>query len=288
MACSQQLSQEFIGKWEYMRVSFVDMRLLSVILLACFVTSTADGQCGIPAKAQSLATRIRQLATRRDKAVSARQSAARRVSASISEYVISMLEHTPSTTANELQSTIGALLGRTSEDDSTAPRVFASGWGPRASKRIVVLAYVLDLGCMGPGCTFVRIETLVWEREPGKAHSTSKNDEALNGRRIEFQLITQYIDRDEYWIMASGPITGWSGRTFVGRAVLYRVNSMEVRPIWGKSQSGLTVHKNELGWEANYADPDRFYSDKPNPYVFDVYALDWKNQSFHRVIHHRY
>lgn len=264
------------------------MRLLSIILLACFVTSTADGQCGIPANAQSLATRIRQLSTPRYEAVSERQSAARRVGASISGYVISALEHTPSTTANELQLTVGALLGQTVADNATGPRVFASGWGPRANKRIVVLAYVLDLGCMGPGCTFVRIETFVWERETGKAHSASKNDPTLNGRRIEFQLITQYADRDEYWIMASGPITGWSGRTFAGRAVLYRVNSMEVRPIWDRSLSGLTVQKNEMGWEANYADPDLFDSDKPNPYVFDVYALDWKNQSFHRVIHHRY
>ncbi len=264
------------------------MRPLYILLLFSFATSSAHGQCSIPADAQALAARIHQLAASRDQVVSARQSEARSVSADVGDWLIRTLEHAPSATAKELEGKVAALLSQNSEDDSARPRVFAQAWGTGTSKRLIVLTYVLDLGCMGSGCSLVRIETFVWEKQTGKAHRASQSGAALNGRRIEFQLITQYPERDEFWIMASGPMTGWSGRTFGGRAVLYRVNSNEVRPIWDRSLPGLTVQKNELGWEASYADQDRFQMDKPKPYVFDVYALDWQNQSFHRVIHHRY
>lgn len=259
---------------------------LSFLLAVLVVPSYS--QCGIPSDAKPLAAKVHQLAALRDEAVSVRQAEARRVDAQIADWLMAAIQRTPSITAKELQTSIDAIVGQNSDDDGVQPKVFAQGWGTGTSKRTIVLAYMLDLGCMGQGCTFVRIESFVWEKQTGKVHSASKGGATLNGRRIAFQLITQYADRDEYWIMASGPPTGWSGRTFSGRAVLYRVNSTEVQSIWDRTSSGLTVQKNELGWEANYAVQDRFYMNKPNPYVFDVYALDWQKHSFSRVIHHRY
>jgi hypothetical protein len=266
------------------------LRITAILLFSSLLSvSAAFTQPGIYADAKPLAKRIRQLAAPSEEPTSARISAAKSVSADIADLVIRTLDRDPSTRAQQLEQRLVTLICQAPDNEvcypGGHPKIFAQDWGPAATMRQIVIAYQLNLGCMGPGCTLVRIETFVWEKATGKAYSTARGGGALNGRMVSFEQIASYADR---WIMASGPMTGWSGRTFGGRAILYRINSGEVQPIWDRSLAGLTVQRNELGWEANYADQKRFYSNEPHPYVFDVYALNWQDRTFRRVIHHRY
>jgi hypothetical protein len=209
----------------------------------------------------------------------------------ISDFIVQQLETMPSITAGQLQTQLRSFIcvdpDSKCEDCHRSPYVYAADWGPKTVRRQVVVAYQLDLGFNGPKSTIVTIDNYIWEQ--GKARHTSRGGSALNGRQIEFQEVAWYPERNEYWILASGPTMGWSGRAFPGRAIIFQVGIDKIDPVWNtKTLPNLTAEKNELGWEATYADKERFYNNLPKPYVFDVYSLDYLHRTFRRVIHYRY
>ena len=160
-------------------------------------------------------------------------------------------------------------------------------WGPATKRRQVVVAYALGLGFMGPNGSLTTIESYLWVNQ--KARRVSRGGDELNGRALTFQLLAWYPAAEEYWILASGATYGWSGRAFPGRAMLYRVGIDGVVAAWDtQTLPNLKVQRNELGWEATYADRDRFYNNLPEPYVLDVYRFDYEARRFKRIIHRRY
>jgi hypothetical protein len=139
---------------------------------------------------------------------------------------------------------------------------------------------------MGERGSLVTVESYVWEKQRQKARMTSRGGSEFDGCYVEFQQLAWYPSDGQYWIFVSGPPLGWSGRAYAGKATLYSVGIDDVHAIWTSGTlPNLRVQKNELGWEASCADYDRFYSNLPNPYVFDVYKFDYDSRNFQRVIH---
>jgi hypothetical protein len=214
---------------------------------------------------------------------------ARTVRGQITAFVIHQLEVMPAISALELQQQLRRVLCvNNSEQCGTGnnpPNVFAEPWGPKTDRRQIVIAYLLDLGFIS-GSDSV-IESYEWN--DGKARLAAEGGEDMNGRQLTFKRLAWYPDDEEYWILASGPTYGWSGRAFPGRAVLYRVGvNTGIRALWSRSLPNLKVQLNELGWEASYVDRERFYHDLPKPSVFDVYRFDYAKRQFSRVIHYTY
>ncbi len=210
----------------------------------------------------------------------------------ISNFIVQQLEALPSISGSQLQAQLQEILCSPDispcEGSYSSPKVFAvDPWGPKAQQRQVIVAYEISLGFMGPNGTLVTIESYVWHKDSQKAERTSHGGSEFDGRRVKFELLTWYPN--EYWIFASGPPLGWSGRAYAGQATLYCVGIDSVSTVWKSGiLPNLTVQRNELGWEANYADRDRFYGNLPAPWVFDVYKFNYDTRHYQRVIHYRY
>jgi hypothetical protein len=211
----------------------------------------------------------------------------------IDEFIVRQLESLPSISGDQLQHQLQDIVctGGTypCEGDDATPKVFTEGWGSKTERRQVVVAYVLYLGFMGERGSIVTVESYVWEKQSQKARMTSRGGSEFDGRYVEFQQLAWYPSDGKYWLFVSGPPLGWSGRAYAGKATLYSVGIDDVHTIWTSgTQPNLRVRKNELGWEASYANYDRFYSNLPKPYVFDVYKFDYDSRNFQRVIHYLY
>lgn len=212
----------------------------------------------------------------------------------ISDFIVRQLEALPSIPADQLQHQLQSIVGvpgstNPCNEQDSATMVFADMSGPKEERRQVVVAYQLYLGFMGERGSLVTIENYVWDKGDQEARMTSRGGSAFAGRCVEFQQLAWYPADQEYWIFVSGPPLGWSGRAYSGRATLYSVGIDNMRAIWTSGNlPNLKIQKNELGWEASYADPDRWSNNLPNPYVFDVYKFDYESRKFQRVIHYRY
>jgi hypothetical protein len=212
----------------------------------------------------------------------------------ISDFIVRQLDALPSISSYELQHQLQSIvctpgLTRPCSEDYSTPKVFTDIWGPKEERRQVVVAYLLYLGCMGERGSLVTLENYVWEKGSQKARMTTRGGSEFDGRYVEFQQFEWYPSDNQYWIFVSGPPLGWSGRAYAGSGTLYSVGMDQVRAIWTSGTlPNLRLQKNELGWEASYADSDRFYNNLPEPYVFDIYKFDYDSRKFQRVIHYRY
>ena len=237
-----------------------------------------------------LAKEVRALADLRDE-FPERQRRGNAVRRDIGNFILRQLEAMPAISERQLRGQLQSILCAKEDEECVngkrPPDVFAESFGPNTERRQVVVTYALYLGFMGPGGTLTTIESYVWEKQ--KARMTSRGGQEFDGRNVNFDLLTRYPEEKEYWIFASGPPSGWSGRAFSGQAILYRVGIDRVVPMWqSRNLPNLVVHRNELGWEMTYEDRNRFYNNLPEPHVFDVYMLDYNARNYHRVIHYRY
>ena len=268
-----------------MKRTFVSLlALLSLSLgLVCVSHAEVPAARGGLLPTQALARQVRALQVEldSDENASMRVLKGKAVRNYIGEFIVRQLELTPSISGDELQRQLQSIIPEF--------RVFTGGWGSKTERRQVVVAYELDLGFYGDRGSLVTVESYVWERQSQKARMTSRGGSEFDGRDVEFEQLTWYPFDDQYWIFISGAPRGWSGRAYAGRATLYSVGIDNVHAIWTSGiKPNLRVQKNELGWEASYADEDRFYKNLPKPYVFDVYKFDSDSRVFQRVIHYSY
>jgi hypothetical protein len=274
--------------------------LMPAILITAFVLADTSRAASVAQTGllptQVLARQVQALATapETNEDQSHRIARAKVIRDRISDFIVRQLEALPSIPSDELQRQLQSIvctpgLTHPCDEDHSTSKVFTDIWGPKEERRQVVVAYQLNLGFMGAGGSLVTLENYVWDKATQKAQMTTRGGREFDGRYVEFQQLVWYPSENQYWIFVSGPPLGWSGRAYAGSGTLYSVGIDEVRAIWTSGiLPNLKVQKNELGWEASYADYDRFYKNLPEPYVFDVYKFDYDARNFQRVIHYRY
>jgi len=209
----------------------------------------------------------------------------------ISEFIVRQLEAMPSISQGQLQTQLQRVLCSRALDDcdecNRPPYVFAFDYGPKTIRRQVVVAYLLDLGFMGPGGTLTVVENYLWVN--GQAKRTAGAGSEFDGYIGNFQQVVWHPDTDEYWLLAWGTLTGSSGRGLSGRAAVYRVGVDAVKTVWfAPVLLNVTAQRNAVGWEVNYADKDRLYGNDPHPSVLDIYRFDYTQRTYSRVVRYRY
>ncbi len=103
---------------------------------------------------------------------------------------------------------------------------------------------------------------------------------------VNFQMVEQFFDPTEIWVLAWGTVQGASGRGLHGRATVYSVGADSVKLVWDAPDlDNVTAQRNAVGWEVAYASHDLLYGDDPKPYFFDVYEIAYPKRTFSRVVH---
>jgi hypothetical protein len=207
----------------------------------------------------------------------------------ISEFVVRQLGTMPSISQRQLQTQLRKILcseaSGACDECNQPPYVFASDWGPKTIRRQVALAYMLDLGFVGPGGTLTVVESYLWEN--GTAKRIAGGGSEFDGYIANFQQVSWLPDA--YWLLAWGTLTGSSGRGLSGRAALYRVGVDAVKTVWfAPVLLNVTAQRNAIGWEVNYADQDRLYDNAANPWLLDIYSFDNAQGTYSRVVHYQY
>jgi hypothetical protein len=284
------------------RIPHMERTLVSILALLSFPLALVSASyVEVPAAkvgllpTQALARQVRALQRVPDSDADVRRRVllGKAVRDRVDEFIVRQLESLPSISGDQLQHQLQNIVctedTHPCDENYSTPKVFTEGWGSKTERRQVVVAYVLYLGFMGPRGSIVTVESYVWEKQSQKARMTSRGGSEFDGRHVEFQQLAWYPSDGQYWIFVSGPPLGWSGRAYAGKATLYSIGIEDVHAIWTSgTQPNLRVRKNELGWEASYANYDRFYNNLPKPYVFDVYKFDYDSRNFQRVIHYPY
>lgn len=209
----------------------------------------------------------------------------------ISQFIVDQIEAKPDITKNQLTTQLRAILcsGEYSMCDiSQQPAVLSTGWfGPNGKGQFAV-AYQLNLGFMGPKGAITVVESYWVEYAKTVKHWAHGGSE-FDACTANFQLIQQFIDPNEIWILAWGTVLGGNGRGISGRATLYRLGGDEVKVAWDDAREvNVSAQKSLIGWEFSYADKQMLYGNDPKPYFFDVYQLNYLDRSFSRVAHYRY
>jgi hypothetical protein len=207
----------------------------------------------------------------------------------ISQFVVDQIAAKPDITKEQLRAQIAAILCTNPNIDCDCnhpPYVFANAWlGPRGKSQFVI-AYQLSLGFMGPNGSITVLESyLVGD---GKPRRSARGGGEFDGYVANFQMVQQFYDPPEIWVLTWGMVEGASGRGLHGRATVYRMRTDDVTAAWDDDkEDNLTAQSNAIGWEVRYADPDLLYGSDPKPYFFDVYKVEYPSRTFSRVIHFR-
>lgn len=269
------------------------MAIISRFLAAfiCIVTPlTAAGQP--PAEAEFRQS-IERLSTPRDQEVSERQRDARRLERGISRFIVRQLEMNPSIAQCDLQHNLRKLFEAENPNECQAGEASDRGTAqvfttlPRNWPRQVVVTYELYLGCMGPGCTVPVFENYMCAN--GKAQRTAHLDSILNGYTTTRELLTWYADKKKFWILMQSMMTGSSGRLLGRQAMILQIGADSIKAIWRTpTLADLYAHVNRYGdrWEVDYVDAS-LYPNGPDKQVIDIYQLNYRAQTFRRIIHYR-
>ena len=220
-----------------------------------------------------------------------RQRDGNRVRDHISEFIVRQLEAMPAISQRQLRTQLYKILCSGAVDECDActgpPYAFAADWGPKTTRRQVVVVYVLSLGFIGPNGTLTVVETYLWEK--GKANRSSGGGSEFDGYISNFQQVGWHPDTEEYWVLAWGTLEGSSGRGLSGRAAVYRVAADSVKTVWfAPLLLNVSAQRNAVGWEVNYADKDRLYENDPHPWVLDIYSFDYAGRTYSRVVRYQY
>jgi len=146
-----------------------------------------------------------------------------------------------------------------------------------------VVAYRLGTGFVG-GVISV-IESYIVD--DGKTvRRVARGGSELDGYVPNFQMVRQFFNPAEIWVLTWGMVEGASGRGLHARATVYRVGSEEVKIAWDdEKEDNLTAQSSDIGWEVSYANHDLLYGNDPKPYFFDVYKIRSGDRTFNRVVH---
>jgi hypothetical protein len=189
----------------------------------------------------------------------------------LGNFIVNQIAAKPDITKEELQSQLRTIFcpgQRSTCDVGLQPAVLASSWfEPKGTQQFAV-GFQIHLGFMGPKGMITVLESFLVEN--GKVMQRG----ALGGGEFDaytanFQLIEQFIDPAEIWVLAWGSVLGSSGRGIGGQAAIYRVGLGKVTVAWKDVQkANVAAQKSLIGWELRYADKQLLYSNDPEPYFF--------------------
>jgi hypothetical protein len=90
-------------------------------------------------------------------------------------------------------------------------------------------------------------------------------------------------------VLASGTMSGASGRALGGTAAVFEIGPEGARQVWSAPPdiSDVTAHAHalDLRWEVKYVDSGRFYANLPNATLLDIYQVVWNTRTYRRVVH---
>lgn len=205
----------------------------------------------------------------------------------ISQFIVDQIEAKPDITRDQLLAQLRAILCSSTGqicDCDHPPYAFGNIWRARKGTQQFVVAYVLDLGFMGEKGSIAVVESYMSEN--GKVRRSSRGGSEFDGYMVNFQMLEQFSDPAEIWVLAWGTVEGASGRGLHGRATVYGVGADSVKPVWDAPDlDNVTAQRNAVGWEVAYADPTLLYGNDPNPYFLDVYEVAYLKRVFSRVVH---
>jgi len=111
----------------------------------------------------------------------------------------------------------------------------------------------------------------------------------FDGYTVGFQMVANFFDPSETWVLAWGTVEGGNGRGISGQSTLYRVGTDEVKAVWDDGREvNVSAQKSLIGWEFDYANKEMLYGNDPKPYFLDVYELDLVKRTFSRAVHYRH
>jgi hypothetical protein len=208
----------------------------------------------------------------------------------ISQFVVDQIEAKPNITKDQLRAQLRAIICAHPNlecDCNHPPYVLANAWfGPRGTSQFVV-AYQINLGFMGPKGSITVLESYVVE--DGKAKRSAAGGGEFDAYNTNFEMVQQFFNPVEIWVLTWGMVNGASGRGLRGRAAVYRISTDSVTIAWDDDrQDNLTAQTNAIGWEVNYAAHDLLYGNDPKPYFFDAYEVDPTKRTFSRTVHYQH
>lgn len=209
----------------------------------------------------------------------------------ISQFVVDQIEAKPDITRAQLLAQLRAILctsaGQVCDCDHPPYIFLNSSWGATKAAWHFVVAYQMSLGFMGNKGDITTIES--YESENGKARRVAHGGDEFDGYVVNFQMVQQFYDPWEVWVLAWGTVQGASGRGLSGRATVYRAGTDAVKIAWDDARTvNVTAQRNALGWEIGYADRELLYGNDPKPYFFDVYEIDYAKRTLSRVVHYQH
>ncbi len=263
-----------------MRIAWI-LLVCGMVLQACLSTGAAENGKLLPTA--SLAKQLNSLGTPLSESPTGTTMESRRKSGlvlrdRISQFIIDQIEATPNITKDQMLAQLRAILCSNPNvecDCEHPPYVFTNVWlGPTGTAQFAV-AYQLSLGYMGPKGNITVLESYLVDN--AKARRVARGGNEFDAYVANFQMVQQFFDPAEIWVLTWGTVQGASGRGLSGRATVYRVGTDAVTIAWSDArEDNLSAQRNELGWEMAYADHDLLYSNDPNPYFFDVYKLNYR------------
>jgi len=212
----------------------------------------------------------------------------------VTGFIVDQLRAMPAISQEELRRQLQAILCSPFPNTQLGcgcdqpPYVFDNSWGGSRGTSQFVVAYVLDLGFMSSQGSMAVIESYMRDNSSGVLRRTAIGGGEFDGYIPNFQMVGQFYGPPEIWVLAWGQVLGASGRGLHGKATLYRVKVESVEEAWSYSADNVTAERNPVGWEVNYADHRSLYANDTRPYFLDVYAIDYAQRSFSRVIHYRH
>lgn len=212
----------------------------------------------------------------------------------ISQFIVDQMAAKPDTTRDQLLAQLRAILctspGQVCDCDHPPYIFLNSSWGGTKAAWPFVVGYQMSLGFMGAKGDVTVMESYLVE--DGKARRAARGGGEFDGYVVNFQMIQQFYDPSEIWVLAWGTVQGASGRGLSGRVAVYRTTTDAVKVLWDDGddarECNLTAQRNEIGWGVNYADRDRLYGNDPNPYFLDIYEIQYAKRTFSRVVHHQH
>jgi len=208
----------------------------------------------------------------------------------ISQFIVDQMAANPDISQSQLRKQLQAILCSSPNDECDCdhpPYVLGNTWGSKQGTHQFVVTYVLSLGFMGGKGSITAVESYLSEN--GKVRRSSRGGAEFDGYMVNFQMVAQFYDPNQIWVLAWGTVQGASGRGLNGQAMIYGVDADSVKPVWDAPRlDNITAQRNAVGWEVAYADHDLLYGNDPKPYFLDVYEVAYLKRTFSRVVHYRH
>ncbi|MCW5966611.1 MAG: hypothetical protein KIT83_21415 [Bryobacterales bacterium] len=190
----------------------------------------------------------------------------------------------PALRLQEIEDGLATLIAPVSFAGDSEPGQFEGSYifGPRweragdpESRSVCAAVYGLRAAFHGMGATRICVESYVFGGgEPPRRIARGGGE--MSGRIPRFGEAFGEIPGAAIHVLVSGPMTGWSGRTYGSPAILYRVGFDGVETVWQMPiRPALRSYPHERHFDIVYAHPERFYAfpDAEEPWLLESYTL---------------